>query len=115
MTFWQRIIVNALLFVTLSYFFSGSFFVGSVWIALAASVVFALLNTVVKPVLYVLSLPITILTLGLFSLVINAGMLSMTSWIVGPGFQFSSFGATVLMAILISLANTLIVREGNRG
>jgi len=52
------------------------------WVA----VIFGLLNAVVKPVLKLLSLPVIILTLGLFSLVVNAAMLQLTSWFAG---QFS--------------------------
>ena len=108
MKFWQKIIVNALVFLALAGFLQNMFYVESIWVALGASVVLSLLNFAVKPVLFILSLPITLLTLGLFTIVINAGMLSLTSAIVGSGFEFSSFGASMLVAILISLVNMLI-------
>lgn len=116
MGFWSRILVNALIFLaTAGFFQSGlagsyqhAFYVSGIGIALLASFVLALLNAVVKPILFVLSLPITILTLGLFSVVINAIMLEMTAWFVGSNFAFSSFGVTLLVAIILSLCNAII-------
>ncbi|MFC6289507.1 phage holin family protein [Levilactobacillus angrenensis] len=116
MRFWPRIFVNAFIFLALAGFFQSSlaggfqnsFYVSSVWIALLASFVLALLNAVVKPILFVLSLPITILTLGLFSVVLNAIMLELTSWFVGSNFAFSSFGTTLIIAIIMSLCNAII-------
>ena len=106
MKFWQRIMVNALVFLALSGLFQANFYVESVWIALGASLILALLNMTVKPILFILSLPITIISLGLFSIVINAGMLSLTAAIMGSGFQFSSFWTTMLVALILSLVNT---------
>lgn len=108
MKFWQKIVVNALVFLALAGFLQNMFYVESIWISLGASIVLAVLNMAVKPILLILSLPITFLTLGLFTIVINAGMLSLTSAIVGSGFEFSSFGATMLVAMLLSLVNMLI-------
>lgn len=108
MRFWQKIVVNALVFLALAGFLQNMFYVESIWVSLGASIVLAILNMAVKPVLFILSLPITFLTLGLFTIVINAGMLSLTSTIVGSGFEFSSFGATMLVAMLVSLVNMLI-------
>lgn len=113
MKFWQRIIVNALVFLALSGFFQTHFYVESVWMALGASFVLALLNMTIKPILFLLSLPITILSLGLFSIVINAMMLSLTSWIVGSGFAFSSFWMTMFVALVLSLINTFFNNRVN--
>lgn len=106
MRFWQRIFINALVFLALAGFLQNSFYVRSVWIALGASLVLALLNMIVKPILVLFSLPITIMTLGLFSIVINGAMLSMTAGIVGDGFSFSSFWTAMFVAIILSLVNT---------
>ncbi|AKP63814.1 MULTISPECIES: phage holin family protein [Levilactobacillus] len=116
MRFWSRILVNAVIFLALAGFFQSSlagsfqhsFYVSSIGIALLASFVLALLNAVVKPILFVLSLPITILTLGLFSVVINAIMLELTSWFVGSSFTFTSFGTTLIIAIVMSIFNAII-------
>ena len=108
MRFWQKIIVNAVLFLALAGFLQNMFYVESLWVSLGASIVLAILNMAVKPILFILSLPITLLTLGLFTIVINATMLSLTSFIIGSGFEFSSFGATMLIAMLVSLVNMVL-------
>lgn len=108
MRFWQKIIVNALVFLALAGFLQNMFYVESIWVALGASLVLSVLNLAVKPILFILSFPITLLTMGLFTIVINASMLSLTSAIIGSGFKFSSFGAAMLIAMLISLVNLLL-------
>lgn len=108
MKYWQVIVINALTFLALSGLLQQSFYVANIWIALAASFVLSILNFAVKPILSLLSLPITILTLGLFSIIINASMLSLTSLLVGSGFQFRTFGTTILVAIILSFVNTFV-------
>ena len=69
--------------------------------ALFAAVVLGVVNTVLKPVLFVLTLPFTILTLGLFLLVLNAMMLYLTSLIV-PGFSVRGAGTTMVASIILA-------------
>jgi len=81
--------------------------VGGLVIANPLSLVLAALllgvcNAVVKPVLVVLTLPATILTLGLFLLVINGAVLALVAWIL-PGFSIASFGAAILGALIVSV------------
>src|SRR6266498_2039537 len=72
------------------------------WVpALLAAVVLGAVNTVVKPVLFVLTLPFTILTLGLFLLVLNALMLYLTALIV-PGFAVRGGGTALLASIILA-------------
>lgn len=109
MGFWKRILINTILFIAIAGFFQSSFHVASVWMALIASFVFAILNAAIKPFLLLLSLPITLLTLGLFSIVINGFMLQMTSYVVGKAnFGFSSFGMAMVVSILMSIANVIV-------
>ena len=70
--------------------------------AFVGAFILAVANTVLKPVLFVLTLPFTILTLGLFLLVLNALMLAFTDWLV-PGIKIDGFGTTFLAALLLSL------------
>lgn len=107
MGFWQKIGVNTVVFMALAYFLPG-FTVASGWTALGASLVLALLNIFVKPILHIFSFPITLITLGLFSFIINALMLSLTATLIGPGFRFSSFGVTLLVSLLLSLVQSLL-------
>ncbi|MFD1318289.1 phage holin family protein [Loigolactobacillus zhaoyuanensis] len=108
MGFWKRVLVNALIFLALAGFLPHMIFVSSIWMALGASLVLGILNALIKPILTILSLPITILTLGLFSVVINAVMLQLTAFFVGSGFAFSGFGASILAAVIISVVNAII-------
>ncbi|UQS85077.1 phage holin family protein [Apilactobacillus apisilvae] len=108
MGFWSRLLVNTLLFMAIAGFFQGSFYVASVTTAIIAAFVLAILNTLIKPVLFILSLPINILTLGLFSIILNAFMLEMTSYIVGASFHFNSFGMAILVSIIMSICNIVI-------
>jgi putative membrane protein len=72
--------------------------------ALIASVVLALANTILKPILFVLTLPLTIVTLGLFLFVLNAMMLWITAAVV-PGFSVHGFGTTVLASLLLAVVS----------
>lgn len=70
------------------------------------AVVLALINTFIRPVLLLLTLPINIVTLGLFTLVINALLVMLAAAIV-PGFQIASFWTALLFSILLFLINAL--------
>lgn len=74
---------------------------------LLAALVFGVVNTFVKPFVSLLSLPITILTLGLFHFVINAGLLGLTAWLT-PGFSISGFWPALLGAIVVSLVGMFL-------
>jgi putative membrane protein len=96
-----RWIINALALLALPYVVSG-IELKSFYIALIVAVVLGLLNAVVRPVLILLTLPVTLLTLGLFILVINA----LLFWFVGSfveGFHVSGFWAAFFGAVLYSL------------
>ena len=84
----------------------GLRFLDDWWKLLIIAAIFSLLNTFLRPALRILTLPITIATLGLFLLVINAVMLLITSVVasdLGVAFQVDGFGSAVLGAIVISL------------
>jgi putative membrane protein len=78
---------------------------------LVVAVIFGVVNAIVRPVVALLSLPLYVLTLGLFFLVVNALMLLLTSWIadqVGVAFTVDGFWTALFGAIVISLAGALI-------
>lgn len=75
--------------------------------ALIASVVLGLLNTLVKPLLVLLTLPVNILTLGLFTLVINGIIISLASAIV-PGFKVGGFGMAILFSVVLTVVNVIL-------
>ena len=75
--------------------------------ALIVCVVLAILNVLIRPILIILSLPINILTLGLFTFIINAFIVILASKIV-PGFKIDSFGTAILFSIVLSLINFVL-------
>lgn len=77
------------------------------WALLIAGLVFTLVNSFLKPVLAVLSIPFIVVTLGIFYFLINVLMLYLTHWIV-PEFTIDSFWWAVLAAIIISAVNGLL-------
>ncbi len=86
----------------------GIHFVGEWWELLIVALIFALVNTFLRPILRAITLPITLLTLGLFLLVINAALLLLTGAVaseLGITFVVADFLAAVLGAILISLVS----------
>lgn len=109
MNFIKRVIVNAVIFVAVAGLLPQYFHVANFGVALLAAVVLSILNAVVKPILVILSLPITVVTLGLFYLFINAFILEMTSFFVGSAFfSFASFGSAFLISLIISFVNLII-------
>jgi putative membrane protein len=74
---------------------------------LFAALVLGLINAIVRPILIILTLPLTLLTLGLFIFVLNAFCLWLTSRIV-PGFQVQTFGAALLGALVVSIVSWLL-------
>lgn len=72
-----------------------------------AAFIFSLINATIRPVIVVLSLPAIVLTLGLFTLLVNGLMVYMTSGLYDP-FEVKSFGAAVFAAIIIGLVNYLL-------
>jgi len=82
---------------------------GSFTDALLAALVIGLLNALIRPVLLLLTLPITLITLGLFYFVINALLLGFAAYVL-PGFSIDSFVTALLGSLLYSVLTTLISR-----
>jgi len=74
---------------------------------LASSIVLGLLNAVLRPILSLFSLPITILTLGLFTFVINGVVFALVAWVV-PGFIVTGFGSAMLGAFAFSVISFIL-------
>jgi putative membrane protein len=109
------VMTAAMLLLSMSRILPG-FEVDSWQAALIGSIVLALANTLLKPVLFILTLPFTILTLGLFLLVLNALMLWITARLV-PGMHVHGFVTTLLASIALSLVGMIwkaLTKEGKR-
>jgi putative membrane protein len=81
--------------------------VDSITTALIVALVMSFLNTFVKPILSLLSFPITLLTLGLFSLVINVAIVYLCDYLV-DGFKVSGFLQPLLFSFVLSIVNGLV-------
>jgi putative membrane protein len=71
---------------------------------LLAGILLGVVNSIIRPIAILLTLPMTILTLGLFLLVINAAMVALVAWML-PGMHVPGFGAAFWTAILVSLVS----------
>ena len=71
-----------------------------------AALLLGVANAVVKPILFIMTLPITVLTLGLFLLVVNAAVLGLVALLL-PGFSIATFLAALLGALVISVVSTI--------
>ncbi len=79
------------------------------WITLLAALVLSLINVTLKPLMLILTLPINLLSLGLFTLVVNAICLGLTDWLV-QDFQVRGFGWALLGALLLSIVTIIVNR-----
>ncbi|MBS4190318.1 phage holin family protein [Bacillus sp. FJAT-49705] len=102
------ILINAILFIAIAGFLDEAFYVSNFGAAVGASAILSILNILVRPILIILTLPITLVTLGLFLFVINAFTLLITDNIMGKSFEISSFGTAILVAFIMSVANLVI-------
>lgn len=71
---------------------------------IVAAIVLGVVNAFVRPLAFILTLPLTVLTLGLFLLVLNAAMVGLVAWLV-PGFQVAGFWTAVGAALIVSLVS----------
>lgn len=101
------IIINAVLFIAISGYFAG-LHVDSFLSAVIASFILSILNMIVRPLLVLFTLPITLLTLGLFLFVINAVTLLLTDSIMGQAFDISGFGMALFIAVIMALVNLVL-------
>lgn len=104
-------IISAVAILIAAYILPGVSVVGIVT-ALVVAVVLGAANAFIRPILAILTLPITILTLGLFTLVINALMVLLVSAIV-PGFSVDGFWWAFVFAIVLWMINTFFNSMGN--
>jgi putative membrane protein len=105
MKFIARFLLSVLGLLVIAQYVPGISLEG-VYVATISVLILGLLNAIVRPVLFILTLPITIITLGLFSFVINAALF----WFVASfvdGFTVDSFGIALLVSLLMTVINML--------
>lgn len=106
MHFIKHTLITALSLLVASYLIPG-FTVRNFAAAVIAALVLGLINAVIRPVMLFLTLPITILTLGLFTWVINALMIGLAALFV-PGFSVSGFLPALIGSLVVSLVSSLL-------
>jgi putative membrane protein len=112
MRFIIRLLVIAAISYGLAYVLNG-IHVANFWTALIFAFVLAILNTFLKPILLILTLPVTILTLGLFLFVVNTIIVLLASEFV-RGFSIDNFWWGLLFSLLLSIATSFLNRELER-
>jgi putative membrane protein len=112
MKFIAQLVVSALAVIVTSMILPGVH-VDNALTALIVAAVLAFLNTIVKPVLVILTIPITVFTLGIFLLVINALMILLAAKIV-DGFHVDGFWIALLFSLLLSIVSSVFERLAAR-
>ncbi|MBS1947959.1 MAG: phage holin family protein [Bacteroidetes bacterium] len=112
MNFVLRIIITAIVAFGLSYVLKG-IHINEFTTALLLALVLALLNAFLKPLLIILTLPITLVTFGLFLFVINAGIIMLASEFI-EGFRVDGFWWALLFSLLLSALTSLLYKNEAR-
>ncbi len=105
-----RLLINTIIILLVAYILPG-FKVDGPFIAIIVAVVLGIVNITLKPILLLLTLPINILTLGLFTFVINALMLLVAAALV-PGFEIEGFFTALAAALVIAVLHFLTYKLG---
>ncbi len=102
-----RWLLSAISLMIVAYFVPG-FYVRNFVSALIAAAVIGLINATLGVLVKVVTFPVTILTLGLFLIVVNAAMLKVAAWFMPGGFQVQTWTAAIIGAILLSLVSAIL-------
>lgn len=107
MGFIIRVLVTALAVWVADYFLEGVHISNDAKTIIIVALVLALLNTFIKPILIVLTIPVTIVTLGLFLLIINALMVKWADSLI-EGFTVDGWWSAILFSLIVSLVSALL-------
>jgi putative membrane protein len=100
-----RLIINAIVLYLIALYVPG-FHISGFMAAIIAAIIFGLVNAVIRPIVLLLSLPATILTLGLFVIIVNALMFWLTVWIT-PGFKVDGFVPALIGGIIMTIVSII--------
>ena len=107
MSFIVHLIINMVAILTIAYLLPKVIWVDGFMPALIAAFLLGIVNAIIRPILVFLTLPLTLLTLGLFLLVINGLMLGLVAALV-RGFYVNGFGGAIFGSILISIVSWIL-------
>lgn len=100
--------INIFVLLIVEYLVPGFKF-ESIWAAVVSAVVLGIVNMLIKPVIQIVALPITILTLGIFAFLINVALLWAVAYFV-PGFEISSFSTAIIASLVMTLVTWFLHR-----
>jgi putative membrane protein len=100
------LLINTLSLLAIAYLLQG-IHIQSFWSALVMAIVLAVVNTVIRPLALLITIPVNILTLGLFTFVVNAAMLKLAGAVV-KGVRIDSWGTAIVGAILLSVISGVL-------
>jgi putative membrane protein len=103
-----QIALNGVAVLVAAYLVPGISYTGSLPALLLVGLVVGLINLIVKPIVTVLSLPLIVLSLGLFYLLINGLMLYLAAWLLPHHLHVSGCGAAILGGLVVALVNWLV-------
>ncbi|MCX8143489.1 MAG: phage holin family protein [Bacteroidia bacterium] len=106
MAFLKKLLLTSIFVFILPYFLKG-ISIDGFWNALLFTLALAFLNSIVKPILVLLSLPITVLTLGLFLIIINTGLVYFAAYLVG-GVHIDTFLHGLVFSVILSIITSFI-------
>lgn len=112
MNFFIKLILSAIAVLLTAWLLPGVDVEG-IWVAILVAAVLALLNAIVKPILVILTIPITIFTLGIFLLVINAIIILIANAIIS-GFHVDGFWWALLFSIILAVFSSLFESIGGK-
>lgn len=105
--FFLNWILTATLLLSLGTLFPGDIYVGNFFVAMLTALVLGVVNAFLRPVIKFLTFPINLVSLGLFSFVINSFILMLVAMLV-PGFVITSFVSALLASVLLAVVNLLL-------
>lgn len=100
------LILNGLLVYFTAYLLDGAYVDGFLMAVLVGAVL-GFINLTIRPIITLLTLPITIITLGLFLIIINAAMVLLTDWLL-PGFEVAGWWSAIFFSIVLALLNLIV-------
>jgi putative membrane protein len=109
-----RILINAAALWLAARYIDGISLTGSVWSILLVALVFGVVNALLRPILKILSLPVVILTLGLFTIVINAVLLGITA-VLMDNFSIDGVVPALLASLVVSVVSAVLSRVADQG
>ncbi len=114
-----RLVINALAFWLIARYVQGFHMSGGIWTPIIAALIFGIVNAVIRPIVLLITLPLTVVTLGLFIIIVNALMFWLVTWIT-PNFKVDGFGPALIGAIIMMVVSFIVshlfkAEEGTAG